>query len=58
MTNKWSTALRNMIQRMVTGRGNGSICLLMYVERLRLIVCEVHKCINELGPSYLHNLFL
>ena len=30
---------------------------LLYIERLRLIVCEVFKCVNELGPSYLHNIF-
>jgi len=30
---------------------------MLYVQRLRLIMCEVYKCINGLGPSYLHGLF-
>ena len=29
---------------------------LLYVNRLRLIVSEVYKCIHKLNPSYLHSL--
>ena len=35
-------------------RSNNS---LLYVNRLRLILCEVYKCVYKLNPSYLHELF-
>ena len=30
---------------------------LLYVERLRMIVTEVYKCVNDLNPDYLNTLF-
>ena len=29
---------------------------LMYVQRLRLMVHEIFKCINKIGPKYLHHM--
>ena len=31
---------------------------IMYVQRLRSILTEVYKCINKLGPRYLHEMFI
>ena len=30
---------------------------LLYNSRLKIILCEVFKCINKLNPSYLHEMF-